>query len=355
MERLSDDVRALAGMVRDSAGAGERAAAEWVQQRLFDAGVPDAALEPYRWPGTHAWAHLPHFAAALGGGRALAAAAAVSYELDQSGRFQWVQRLLPKGEGLNAVGRVPARGIAERTFVLVAHVDAQRSGVIWDPRVTEAGATRRLRTRSMTPSAALGALAIALRLRPLLWLGVALVLDTATRPTVPGANDNGSGVAALLELARRLSEDPLERSEVLLVFPGAEEAGMGGMRAFLRDHPLDPARTFVLGLDTVGSGTPILAAAEGSVLAHRYREEDLALVERAAGDAPPQRWRIAGWTDPILARFAGLPSASMLSVGPKGFYTRYHRMDDLPEHVDFACVARCVDVAEATARAFDAR
>lgn len=127
---------------------------------------------------------------------------------------------------------------------------------------------------------------------------------------------------------------------------------MGGMRQFLADHPLDPARSFVLGLDTVGSGRPILAAAEGAVLAHRYRDEDLQLVERGAGADAPERWRIAGWTDPILARLGGVPAASLLSVGEHGMYTRYHRMDDLPEHVDVACVQRCVAIAEGTARAF---
>jgi acetylornithine deacetylase/succinyl-diaminopimelate desuccinylase-like protein len=355
---IADDVRALAGMVRDSADAGERAAAEWVRGRLRALGVGDVALEPYRWPRTHAWAHLPHLAAAATRRPLLAAAALASYELDQSGRLQWVQRLLPKGEGVNVVARIPARAAAERTLVLVAHLDAQRSGLMWDRRIVEAGAARRLRTRSMAPAAAPAALAIALRWRPLLALVAALVLDTATRPTVPGANDNASGVAALLHVAGRLAAEPLDRTDVVLAFPGAEEAGMGGMRAFLRRHPLDPRTTFVLGLDTVGSGTPIVARAEGALFPHRYRDEDLDLVDRGArhaGEQPPQRWRIAAYTDPILARFAGLPTASLLSVGDRGMYTRYHRMDDLPEHVDVACVERCAAIAEGVARAFSAR
>ena len=334
-------------MVRDSAAAGERGAAEWVGERLRDIGVDAVALEPYRWPRTHVWAQVPHLLASLGG-PLLRAAALVSYELDQSGRVQWVQRVLPKGDGVNVVARVPAKAAAERTFVLVAHLDAQRTGLIWDRRVVEPGARRRLKTRSMTPAAAGGALAIALPFRWLKALMALLLLDTATRPTVPGANDNASGVAAVLEVVRRVAADPLERTDVLAVFPGAEEAGMGGMRAFLERHDLDPATTFVFGLDTVGSGTPILAAAEGAVLKHAYREEDLA---RVAGDV--ERWRIAAYTDPILARFAGLPSVSLLSVGDHGMYTRYHRMDDLPEHVDVACVERCAQVAEATARALE--
>ena len=340
-------------MVRGSADAGERAAAEWVRERLRTIGVDDVALEPYRWPRTHVWAQVPHLLASLGG-PLVRAAALISYELDQSGRVQWVQRFLPKGDGVNVVARVPAKGAAVRTFVLVAHLDAQRTGVIWDRRLIEGGAKRRLRARAMTPAALGGALAIALPFRWLKALMALLLLDTATRPTVPGANDNASGVAALLHLAARFIAEPLDRTDVLLVFPGAEEAGMGGMRAFLERHPLDPATTFVVGLDTVGSGTPILAAAEGAVLRHGYGEEELARVERVARAEPTERWRIAAYTDPILARFAGLPAVSLLSVGDHGMYTRYHRMDDLPEHVDVACVERCAAIAEGTARDLDA-
>ncbi|HEX8206925.1 MAG TPA: M20/M25/M40 family metallo-hydrolase [Solirubrobacteraceae bacterium] len=350
MTGIADDIAALAGMVRDSADAGERAAAQYVAARLREIGVEDVALEPYRWPRTHVWAQVPHLLASLGGPLARAAAL-ISYELDQSGRVQWVQRLLPKGDGVNVVARVPARGRVERTFVLVAHLDAQRTGVIWDRRLIEGGAKRRLEKRAMTPAALGAALAIALPFRWLKAVMALALLDTASRPTVPGANDNASGVAAVLEVGRRIAEEPLEKTEVLLAFPGAEEAGMGGMRAFLEHHHLDPRATFVFGLDTVGSGTPILAGAEGAVLQHRYREEDLARVEAAAGADPPARWRIAAYTDPVLARFAGLPAVSLLSVGEHGMYTRYHRMDDVPEHVDVACVERCAAIAEATARA----
>ncbi len=357
MPSVADDVAALAAMSRDSAGPGERAAAGWVQQRLTEEGVADVALEPYRWPRTHAWAHLPHLALAATGHPLARLAALVSYELDQSGRVQWIERFLPRGDGVNVVARIPARGAARRTFVLVAHLDAQHAGVMWDRRIVEAGAARRVKTRGMAPAGALAALAIALGRRLPLALVAAFLVDTALRGPVPGANDNASGVAALLALAGRLASDPLDETEVLLVFPGAEEAGMGGMRAFLADHPLDPARTFVLGLDTVGSGTPIVARAEGALLPHAYRDADLAAVDRGArhaGVAPPQRWRIAAYTDPVLARFAGLPCASVLSVGEHGMYTHYHRPDDRPEHVDVGCLEACVALAEGIGRTFAA-
>jgi acetylornithine deacetylase/succinyl-diaminopimelate desuccinylase-like protein len=348
---IADDITALAGMVRDSADAGERAAAEWVAKRLREEGVADVELQPYRWPRTHVWAQLPHLLASLGPWW-LRLASLVSYELDQSGRLQWVQRLLPRGHGVNVIARVPAKGAAKRTVVLVAHLDAQRTGLIWNRHVTEPGAKRRLARHAMTPSALLSAPVLLSRSRAAKALGLALLLDTATSPTVPGANDNASGVAAVLEVVRRVVADPLEDTELLAVFPGAEEAGMGGMRAFVKARDLDASRTFVLGLDTVGSGTPILAEKEGALLPHAYAEEDLVRVERAAHHAgvPLQRWRIAAYTDPIVARFKGLPSASILSVGEHGFYTHYHRMDDVPEHVDLACVERCATIAEGVVR-----
>jgi hypothetical protein len=361
---LRADVEALAAMTRDSAGAGERAAAAWLADRLRAAGAQDVRVEPYRSQGTYAWIHAAHaavglLAAARGGraGAALALAALVSLELEGSGRCQWLRRGLPAGEGANVVARVPARGRRERTIVLAAHHDAARTGLAWDPRIRALEAGRNARRRRidgfLQPVAAALGMA-ALPWRParaagaaVLALAAALDVDIARSPTVPGANDNATGVAALIALAA----EPLDGTEVILVSTGCEESGMGGMRAFLRAHAheLDPGSTLVLGLDTLGSGVPAVVAAEGVIRTHRYREEDLALVPAEA-----ERWRIGGWTDPVLARFAGLPALCLISFRD-GWIPNYHRLTDTPERVDYACVERCVELARATARAFSAR
>ena len=69
----------------------------------------------------------------------------------------------------------------------------------------------------------------------------------------------------------------------------------------------------------------------------------------AAGLEPPQLWRIGGWTDPILAVFAGIPAVSLLSIGPKGVFTNYHRPTDVPENVDWPSVGACVHIAASVA------
>ena len=239
----------------------------------------------------------------------------------------------------------------------------RETGLPWHPRVQQAGARRKLRRRSVDPfqlPTAIGFLLVALGLRRLgsglLAASVLADLDIARSPTVPGASDNATGVAAILALAERFAADPLDGAEVVIVSTGCEESGMGGMAAFLRkkgDGPL----FCVVGLDTLGAGTPIVARAEGTILTHRYRDEDLELADagaRRAGLEPPQRWRIGGWTDPILARFAGLPTISMLSMGP-GYFPNYHWMTDVPEAVDWDCAGRCVAIADGIAREFAGR
>lgn len=124
---------------------------------------------------------------------------------------------------------------------------------------------------------------------------------------------------------------------------------MQGARSFLRSRSLDPASTLVLCLDTLGCGNPIVLRAEHTLLRHRYAERDLALVPEDV-----QRWSLGGWTDALQAKLAGLRTLSLLSIGPLGLLTHYHRPDDLPEHVDFASVRACVDVAVAIAEAFAA-
>jgi hypothetical protein len=352
-QRLQADVEALAAFPRGSAGPGERRAAAWVAERLRAAGAGDVAVEPFRGATTYAWSFMAYAAAGLLAARTrrplLALAALVAFALDAAGRSQPLRRVLPRGEGANVFARVPAAGERRATAVLVAHHDAARTGLVWRAGLTKLGSRR----GRMPPDAAPAALAFALAATPvkaarqvaqvLLAATLAAQLDIASSPTVPGANDNATGVAAVLELVRGLVAEPLSGVEVLVAGVGCEESGMEGMRAWLDAHgeELDPSRTLVVGLDTIGSGTPIVASAEGAVLTHRYGEAEVALVEALGAE----RWRIGGWTDPILARFAGLRAVSVLSVDAAGRYANYHVPGDTPDRVDYGCVERCAGIA----------
>lgn len=377
LSALRADVEALAAMTRDSAGPGERASAAWIAGRLREAGAVDARVEAFRYQGTYAGAHGAHVAAGLAAltlprvaGAAASLAVLASLEREASGRGQWVRRLLPATEGANVLARIPAAGAARATLVLVAHHDAARTGPVWHPRVVALGAQRHLRRSRVDPFMAplaaalvaggagslLGSRRASAASAAVLASALAVYATGARGATVPGASDNATGVAALLALARALAREPLGEVEVLLVAPGCEESGMGGMAAFLRGHAerLRRRPCLVLGLDTLGAGTPIVCAAEGALREHRYRDADLRLAEEgaaAAGVPAPPRWRIGGWTDPVLARFAGLSALSLLSMGP-GYFPNYHWPTDTPERVDWDSVRACTRLAAGIVTAF---
>ena len=83
---------ALAAMSRRSAGEGERGSADWCAQRLWEVGATDVRTQPFRYQHTFGHAHALHFLAAAAG-RLPAALALLSFQLELSGRAQWVRRL----------------------------------------------------------------------------------------------------------------------------------------------------------------------------------------------------------------------------------------------------------------------
>ncbi|GAC1368896.1 MAG: hypothetical protein NVSMB30_06170 [Hymenobacter sp.] len=99
-------------------------------------------------------------------------------------------------------------------------------------------------------------------------------LGTMGRQTYfPGANDNASGVALLLELAAHYArpENRPACSVVFLLF-GAEEAGLLGSRYFVA-HPLIPLTSikFLVNLDLLGTGEQGATVVNGRVFEAPYR------------------------------------------------------------------------------------
>lgn len=74
--------------------------------------------------------------------------------------------------------------------------------------------------------------------------------------TSPGASDNGTAVAALLETARALRSRPPLQRDILFLFSDAEENGLLGARAFQQHHPLARDVVAVLNFEARGNGGP---------------------------------------------------------------------------------------------------
>ncbi|MBI1276711.1 MAG: M20/M25/M40 family metallo-hydrolase [Anaerolineaceae bacterium] len=69
----------------------------------------------------------------------------------------------------------------------------------------------------------------------------------------PGANDDASGIAALIEIANILSQRP-HRATILFVAFGAEEVGRMGSKAFINQYRNIPFN-YMLNMDIIGSST----------------------------------------------------------------------------------------------------
>lgn len=88
-----------------------------------------------------------------------------------------------------------------------------------------------------------------------------------TVPASPGANDNASGVAVLLELARTLSARPARLPVVFVVFggeegrPGPKHLSLAGSLHYTEVMPVEERRNLaaMLNLDMIGHGDALLS------------------------------------------------------------------------------------------------
>jgi len=87
---------------------------------------------------------------------------------------------------------------------------------------------------------------------------VLLVAHYDTVPKSPGAADNGSAVAAILETLRALKSGQPLRNDVIALFSDGEEVGLLGAKAFVYQHPWAKEVGVVLNFDARGTSGPVI-------------------------------------------------------------------------------------------------
>jgi Zn-dependent M28 family amino/carboxypeptidase len=387
---LREVVETLAPIERPPCSEGERRAADWLVERLARAGVARVRVEEERGYGTFpptmfAIGLLAAAGAALAlrGRRAAAAAAALTSlaafadEIENGPRV--FRAALRRERTLaNVVARTGPEE-AERTLVVLAHHDAPQTGAIFDQglqrKAFELAPEFMDRFRTSVPlwwiglacpagtlaSAATGRAAPARVGLGTALVGLAAMADIWRSPTVPGANDNLSGVAGLVGLAELLGERPLPRLRVLLASCGAEESFQDGVRGFMERHAaeLPVGRTWVLNLETIGSPKLALIEGEGPLVMRDYTDPEFReLVARRAESeqiALERDLRSRASTDSVIPSRAGYATATLSSVTDWRSLANYHWPSDVPENVDHDTVADAIRLAEAAVRRLDER
>lgn len=151
----------------------------------------------------------------------------------------------------------------------------------------------------------------------------------------PGANDNASGTAAVVDIARRVANTPMAARSFFVLFD-AEEDGLRGSRAFVQDNAeLTRALKLMLNFDMVGVSVTPLQIGGAEAL------EDV--VKRVAPQAR------------IMPDSGGSDHASFEQAGVnalffhRGIDEHYHRPGDVEVKPELVEEAAAVAVAVATA------
>jgi Zn-dependent M28 family amino/carboxypeptidase len=192
-----------------------------------------------------------------------------------------------------------------------------------------------------------------------------------TAGTAPGANDNGSGVAGVLELARLLRGSKLRKTIRLALFvneepPFFQTDNMGSVVYARQLRHNQVAVSAMISLETIGyysdvSGSqkyPALLGlfypSRGNFVGFVGNPESRDLVRRAVrtfresakfpseGIAAPAAWPGIGWSDQWAFWQQQYPAIMITDTAPFR-YRYYHTPSDTADHVDFEKMARVVD------------
>jgi len=148
----------------------------------------------------------------------------------------------------------------------------------------------------------------------------------------PGANDNASGVAMLLELAKYFKENPLDYNVMIIAFAG-EEVGLLGSEYFVRYPWIDLKNIkFLVNLDIMGSGEEGITVVNGT----KYTKEFNRLVkvnEEKKGLSLIKPRGEAANSDHYWFSKMNVPAFFIYTMGPN---KNYHDVFDTYENLSFA-------------------
>ena len=331
--RLMEHVRALAGVIgpRPPASEAEGRAAAYVAEQLRALGI-----EPVREQAFTSAIPIGRTSlllttlmalglvagrggrmAKLAGGAAVASCAYALYRLLRGSPLPLTD-LFPGQDSRNLIAHIPPVKRSRQFLFLTANLDSDRA------RVTHVEGMPLLRRAAGTGLIGLGALA-----------GVSMIADSLIgqrksnstqtaaaflsvvsaallgydemQPPAVGANGNASGVAVLLGLAEALIEKPLEHTEVVLLFTGAQEASASGLNAYVRQFAPPRSDTWWIDVEMVGAGDLAYVAEGGVSLFTTYRPSPriTALAHEVAVQRPelgvtPQTLDLMGGALPLV-------------------------------------------------------
>lgn len=162
---------------------------------------------------------------------------------------------------------------------------------------------------------------------------------------IAGADDNGTAVVALMEIAQALMVERPKRSVILAWFTG-EEQSMNGSHYFVNNCPVPIEKISVcLNMDMLGRNSPDSLYLVGSDLLSSELDGAIKHVNKKAGINFEFDYKYSNFTHPQQVYFRsdqypfiryGIPSVWIFC----GFTHDYHTHRDLPEFIDHTKLLR---------------
>jgi hypothetical protein len=151
-------------------------------------------------------------------------------------------------------------------------------------------------------------------------------------PEGPGAGDNASGVAVVLETLRALKAGPSLQRDVIVLFDDGEENGLVGSEIFVNEHPWAREVGVVINLDARGNSGPSFMFETSDDNGWLIRQYAQAIPHPLATSISMDIYRrLPNSTDLTVFKRAGMAGLNFAFSAGLAYY---HTPEDTPENLD---------------------
>jgi hypothetical protein len=193
---------------------------------------------------------------------------------------------------------------------------------------------------------------VALTLIPACVTALLIQINMTTNAS-PGAYDNGSGVAVMLELAHGFA-DAIPNANLAFIATGAEEAGLCGAVALMQDEgfieQFPPERTIIINLDGVGSRGPLRITDRYGIPPTRtgvlVSNLCVQIAHRFGIDAQTNWLPTGAAMDHIPFAAHGYQSVTLSTAGWNKTFRAMHTRHDTVDHLDLASLEYCYAIGQ---------
>ncbi len=320
---IKDHLQALGTGDRLPATAEEQHAVEYVRATLANLGIEDMRLQNFAASSPVRLPLLPSSIVRRGKTSKLTSAAmllGLAYFMRR--RFQRqpfpLHSILSRGESQNVIARIPPSGETKHLLFVIAHLNTEQRQRLLPPTAIKLINTAAL---VLTVISALSMLFDVLinRRRRSRWQRALVLIALAydlTRVLKNEIRDNADSVAVLLDLAEQLQAQPLEHTEVTLVFAGGAASGID---AYLEQYTPPRDQSTLIDLETPSVGNLHYVTKHGVSYLTEYRPAPriTALARQVALDHP--ELGVTGASLPVIDAVAPLRRRGYEALGIAGY------------------------------------